>query len=122
HAQGSHRPGRVHSDFARAQHARAQEAREVAMKTLKNILYLGIKEIRSLVSDTVMIMFVLYAFTFSVYSQATGTSNEVRNASIAFADEDQSPLSKVLFNAFFPPRFQYPQLIHPSEVENAMHP
>jgi ABC-2 type transport system permease protein len=90
------------------------------MKTFKNIVYLGLKEIRSLVSDTVMVMFVLYAFTFSVYSQATGTSNEVRNASIAFADEDRSPLSKELFNAFFPPRFQYPELIPTSEVENAM--
>ncbi|HEV8479336.1 MAG TPA: ABC transporter permease [Candidatus Eisenbacteria bacterium] len=90
------------------------------MKTLKNILYLGLKEIRSLLSDKVMVLFVLYAFTFSVYSQATGTSNEVRNASIAFADEDQSPLSKVLFNAFFPPRFQYPELIPTSQVEDAM--
>jgi len=90
------------------------------MKTLKNILYLGLKEIRSLLSDKVMVLFVLYAFTFSVYSQATGTSNEVRNASIAFADEDRSPLSKVLFNAFFPPRFQYPELIPTSQVEDAM--
>jgi ABC-2 type transport system permease protein len=90
------------------------------MKTFKNIIYLGIKEIRSLLSDTVMVMFVLYAFTFSVYSQATGTSNDVRNASIAFADEDQSPLSKELFNAFYPPRFQYPELIRTSEVEDAM--
>ena len=89
-------------------------------KTLLNILHLGIKEIKSLLSDKVMMMFVLYAFTFSIYSQATGTSNEVRNASIAFADEDQSPLSKQLFNAFFPPRFKYPDLIPTSEVENAM--
>jgi len=89
-------------------------------KTLLNILYLGIKEIKSLLSDKVMMAFVLYAFTFSIYSQATGTSSEVRNASIAFADEDQSPLSKELFNAFFPPRFKDPELIPTSEVENAM--
>ena len=54
------------------------------------------------------------------YSQATGTSNEVNNASIAFVDEDGSALSKELFNAFFPPRFQLPELIDASDVEDAM--
>src|SRR5262249_36591015 len=52
--------------------------------------------------------------------QATGTSNEVNNASIAFADEDGSTLSQQLFEAFYPPRFQRPVAIAPSEVEDAM--
>jgi ABC-2 type transport system permease protein len=90
------------------------------MASLKNIFYLGIKEIRSLLSDKVMVLFVLYAFTLSIYSQATGTSNEVRNASIAFADEDRSALSQQLFNAFYPPRFQYPEEIATSDVEDLM--
>ena len=89
-------------------------------RTLKNILYLGIKEIRSLVSDSAMMLFVIYAFTLSIYSQATGTSNEVNNASIAFADEDHSQLSKELFNAFYPPRFQFPEAITPEQVEDSM--
>jgi ABC-2 type transport system permease protein len=88
--------------------------------SLLNILWLGIKELRSLLSDVVLVLFVVYAFTFTVYSQATGTSNEVNNASIAFADEDGSPLSKQLFNAFYPPRFKMPVLIRTSEVEDAM--
>src|SRR6478672_12649211 len=67
-----------------------------------------------------MLVFVVFAFTFTVYSQATGTSNEVHNASIAFADEDNSSLSKELVNAFYPPRFQRPLLIAPGEVEEAM--
>ena len=81
------------------------------MGSLRNILWLGFKELRSLLSDTVMLVFVVYAFTLAIYSQATGTSNEVNNASIAFADEDSSALSKELFNAFYPPRFQLPDLI-----------
>jgi ABC-2 type transport system permease protein len=85
-----------------------------------NIFWLGIKELRSLLSDVVLVVFVIYAFTYTVYSQATGTSNEVNNASIAFADEDGSTLSKQLFNAFFPPRFQRPALIRADEVEDAM--
>ena len=80
-------------------------------KTLLNILWLGLKEIRSLLSDTVMVLFVVYAFTFTIYTQATGTSSEVNNASIAFVDEDGSMLSKELFNAFYPPRFKFPVLL-----------
>jgi len=86
----------------------------------RNIFWLGVKELRSLVSDIVLVVFVVYAFTWTVYSQATGTSNEVNNASIAFADEDGSALSKELFNAFFPPRFQRPVQIRTSEVEYSM--
>jgi len=80
-------------------------------KTLLNILWLGLKEIRSLMRDTVMVLFVVYAFSFTIYTQATGTSSEVNNASIAFVDEDGSALSKELFNAFYPPRFKFPRLI-----------
>ncbi|HOW88588.1 MAG TPA: ABC transporter permease [Candidatus Omnitrophota bacterium] len=90
------------------------------MTSLLNILWLGLKEIRSLISDKVMILFVIYAFTMAVYIQATGTSNEVNNASIAFVDEDKSALSQELFNTFYPPRFQIPKKISASEVEDSM--
>ncbi|MFA7255741.1 MAG: ABC transporter permease [Candidatus Omnitrophota bacterium] len=90
------------------------------MTSLLNIFWLGLKEIRSLMSDKVMLLFVIYAFTMAVYIQATGTSNEVNNASIAFVDENGSALSKELINAFYPPRFQIPKKINASEVEDAM--
>ena len=90
------------------------------MKSLLNIAWLGLKELRSVVGDKVLALFVVYAFTFTVYSQATGTSNEVNNASIAFVDEDASALSQALFEAFFPPRFQRPVRIEAREVEDAM--
>ncbi|MBN1141189.1 MAG: ABC transporter permease [Deltaproteobacteria bacterium] len=90
------------------------------MASWRNILWLGLKEIRSLVSDWVMVLFVAYAFTLAIYVQATGTSNEVNNASIAFVDEDGSALSKELINAFYPPSFQIPRTILASEVDDAM--
>jgi ABC-2 type transport system permease protein len=90
------------------------------MASLLNIFWLGLKEIRSLMSDTVMVIFVIYAFTLAIQVQATGTSSEVNNASIAFVDEDGSALSKELFNAFFPPRFRFPDLIDASVVEESM--
>ena len=90
------------------------------MKSALNILWLGLKEIRSLTTDLVMVAFVVYAFTLAIYVQATGTSSEVNNASIAFVDEDESALSKELFNAFYPPRFKNPELISASDVEPMM--
>ncbi len=88
--------------------------------TLLNIFWLGLKEIRSFISDIVMVAFVIYAFTAAIYIQATGTSNEVNNASIAFVDEDHSALSKELINAFYPPRFQAPEIITADQVADTM--
>jgi ABC-2 type transport system permease protein len=90
------------------------------MGSLTNIFWLSIKELRSVLSDKVLVLFVLYAFTWTIYQQATGTSNEVNNASIAFADEDQSALSEELINAFYPPRFQFPVRIRTDEIERSM--
>jgi ABC-2 type transport system permease protein len=90
------------------------------MQSLSNIFWLGLKELRSLTSDIVMVAFVIYAFTLAIHIQATGTSSEVNNASIAFVDEDGSALSKELFNAFYPPRFQLPEVIHADEVQAEM--
>jgi ABC-2 type transport system permease protein len=87
---------------------------------LTNILWLGLKEIRSLMSDVVMVVFVVYAFTAAIYIQATGTSSEVNNASIAFVDEDESALSKELLNAFYPPRFKYPVTLGAADADDAM--
>lgn len=88
--------------------------------TLVNIFYLGLKELRSLLSDPVMVVFVLYAFTLAIQVQATGTSSDVRNASIAFVDEDGSALSKQIFNAFYPPRFHFPEYLEASQLQEAM--
>src|SRR6188508_490335 len=90
------------------------------MTSALNILWLGLKEIRSLLSDTVMVLFVVYAFTMAIYIQATGTSSEVNNASIAFVDEDESALSKELLNAFYPPRFKVPLTMSASQADEAM--
>jgi ABC-2 type transport system permease protein len=103
-----------------SEHDRLEEAGEIAMTSLLNIFWLGLKELRSLGSDVVMLLFVVYAFTGTIYVQSTGTSSEVNNASIAFVDEDRSALSTELLNAFYPPRFQLPELIEASEVEDAM--
>jgi ABC-2 type transport system permease protein len=90
------------------------------VRTIANIFWLGTKELRSLQRDTVLVIFVVYAFTFAIYTQAKGTSSEVNNASIAFVDENQSEISKRLFEAFYPPRFKPPRMIKAHEIDSAM--
>jgi ABC-2 type transport system permease protein len=87
---------------------------------LSNVLWLGIKELRSLRHDVVLVVFVAYAFTMAVYTQARGTSSEVNNASIAFVDEDQSMLSKQIVAGFRPPRFKPPVMLRADEIAPAM--
>jgi ABC-2 type transport system permease protein len=90
------------------------------VQRLQNIFHLGIKELRGLRRDTVMLVLVLYAFSLGVYIPAKGTGTELTNAAIAIVDEDQSQLSARIGNAFFPPSFQPPRFIPMSDVDPAM--
>ena len=85
-----------------------------------NILQLGIKELFSLRRDTVMMVLIGYAFTFAVYTPAQHAQTELRNASVAVADEDRSPLSAAIRDALLPPYFQLPDEIKASEIDAAM--
>lgn len=76
------------------------------MQRLKCIFWLGLKEMMSLRRDWVMIVLLVWSFTLAPVMEATGVASSVNNASIAFADEDNSPLSRTLAAAFFPPEFQ----------------
>jgi len=81
------------------------------MRSLSNIFWLGTKELRSFLHDYVLIALVIYAFSFAVITSAHSNSQELHNASIAFADEDRSILSRRIERAFLPPLFQPPQTI-----------
>ena len=76
-----------------------------------NILNLGVKELRSLARDPMMLVLIVYAFTFSVYTAATAMPETLNKAPIAIVDEDQSPLSGRIASAFYPPYFLPPVLI-----------
>ncbi|WP_425091493.1 ABC transporter permease [Tropicimonas sp. S265A] len=83
------------------------------MRRLRCIFWLGLKEVMSLRRDWVMMALLAWSFTLAPVMEATGVSSSVNNASIAFEDEDNSPLSRALANAFFPPEFQPVQQIVP---------
>ena len=87
---------------------------------LSNILNLGIKELRSLAHDVVMIVLIIYAFSLSVYVVAKAIPETLSNVPIAIVDEDQSQLSGRIIDAFFPPQFMNPALISRDEMDRRM--
>jgi len=90
------------------------------MRALKNIFWLGTKELRSFFSDAVMVAFLVWSFSFAVYSEATGSSEAVNNASVAFVDEDASTLSRAIAAALHRPYFQPPDYIAARDMDIAM--
>jgi ABC-2 type transport system permease protein len=90
------------------------------MRKAANIYWLGVKELRSFLSDYVLLGLVIYAFSFAVTLQARSSSQELHNASIAVVDEDHSELSRRIAHAFFPPMFQLPKLIAERDIIPAM--
>ncbi|WP_298937963.1 ABC transporter permease [uncultured Ruegeria sp.] len=90
------------------------------MQRLYSIFWLGLKEVMSLRRDWVMMALLVWSFTLSPIMEATGVANSVNNASIAFADEDNSPLSRALATAFFPPEFQPVVQIEPGSGPTLM--
>lgn len=81
------------------------------MQTLLNIFYLGVKELRSLGRDTMMLVMIVFSFTGQVYLIATGLPESLHKAPIAIVDEDRSQLSTRIINAFYPPHFLTPAII-----------
>jgi len=85
-----------------------------------NILYLGVKELRSLARDPVMLMLILFAFTFAIYSAAKALPQTLNRAPIAIVDEDRSPLSARISGAFYPPYFVAPVMIDQAGMDAQM--
>jgi len=86
------------------------------MQSLRHIFRLGVKELISLLRDPVLVLLIVYCFTFSVYAPAKSAVLEVRNASIAVVDEDDSPVSRQIFDAILPPLFLRPVRIPFSDI------
>lgn len=87
------------------------------MGRMANILQLGVKELRSLWRDKVLLIFLIWSFSFGLYESANSESTELHHASVAVVDEDRSPLSQRLINALRPPEFMPPTLIDFSEID-----
>ncbi len=85
-----------------------------------NILHLGVKELRGLVRDPIMLVLIVYAFSLAIYAAATAMPESLSRATIAIVDEDRSQLSHRIVDAFYPPYFTPPHLIDRSEMDRRM--
>ena len=87
---------------------------------LLNIGYLGVKELRSLARDKLMLVMIAFAFTGQIYLIATGLPQSLHKAPIAIVDEDRSQLSSRIVNAFYPPYFLPPEIIDQTATDHTM--
>jgi ABC-2 type transport system permease protein len=88
--------------------------------SLANIYRLGLKELRSLWADKVLLILIVWAFTGAIYSAAKGVSQELRSAPVAVVDEDRSPLSARLVGALTPPFFKPAEFIAWSDMDRVL--
>ena len=87
---------------------------------LVNIFQLGIKELFSLRYDPVMLLLIVFMFSFSVIEDAQNATSGVVNAAVAIVDEDRSQLSRRIGDALMPPYFQPPVAIAVEEIDANM--
>lgn len=89
-------------------------------RNLYHIYRLGVKELWGLVRDPILLVLIIYSLTFSIYTAATAMPDGLNKATIAFIDEDDSPLSKRIMQAFYPPMFVKPTEISIKEIDRVM--
>jgi len=90
------------------------------LRSLGNIFWLGVKELRSFFRDWVLLGFVVYSFSLAIMAQAQSNSQELHNASIAVVDEDRSDLSRRLAQAFMPPYFLPAKSVAQGDIDSLM--
>ena len=97
------------------------KARTLTLRAhLLNIFRLVIKELRSIRSDPTMLVLVVYAFSISVNTVATGAVTEATNLSVGIADEDGSALSRQIAEGLVRPTFQPAVQIGASDIDAKM--
>ncbi|MCW5738240.1 MAG: ABC transporter permease [Enhydrobacter sp.] len=87
---------------------------------IANVLSLGVKELRGLLRDPMMLALIVFAFSVSIYTASTAMPEQLNKTPIAIVDEDRSPLSGRIADAFMPPYFLTPLLITQSEMDRRM--
>lgn len=90
------------------------------MGSLSNIVHLGLKELRSLYRDPALLILILHAFSLAIYSSARSMPESPYRASLAVVDEDRSPASQRIVDAFQPPFFLTPRPIALADMDKGL--
>lgn len=89
-------------------------------RSLLNVLWLAQKELRSFLGDYFLVGLVIYSFTLAIVSMAQNTAQEVHNATVAIADEDQSQMSRAIAQDFLPPYFKPAQQVAAGDIDRLL--
>ena len=101
--------------------SRLAEAKKLTLANhFVNVFRLVMKELRSIRADPTMLVLVVYAFSISVNTVATGAVTEATNLSVGIVDEDGSDLSRELAEGLVLPTFQPAVQIRASEIDSKM--
>jgi ABC-2 type transport system permease protein len=87
---------------------------------ITNIWHLGIKELRVLSADPILLLLIVYTLTVAVYTVAADVKMDVRNVAVAVVDEDGSALSRGIAQALLPPQFGPARLIAANAATEAL--
>lgn len=89
------------------------------MRTLKNILTLMLKEFRSVLTDPVLMVLIVYIFTATIY-QMSNVGTDVKNATVGIIDQDRSVLSMRIRDAVQQPFFKPVQDVRREDSDTLM--
>lgn len=90
------------------------------IRKIRNIIQLGIKDIRGLRHEPLMLILIGCSFSVTLYIGAKAAPDGIRNAAIAVVDSDRSPLSQRISDAFIPPMFAPVRPLKATEMERVM--
>lgn len=90
------------------------------LRWFKNVAFLSGKELKSLFSDKILIVLIIYMFSIALLSIAKQGMTEVKNGSVAIVNYDHSALSYRLQDALIPPYFKTVEEVKAGEVEFLM--
>lgn len=74
---------------------------------VRRVAMLTQKDLRQLLRDKPLLIFVIYVFTLDIYVAGVGMTGELLNARIMVHDADRSTASRDLLYRFVPPYFSY---------------
>ena len=87
---------------------------------IRNIIRLGIKELRGLRHEPLLLLLIACSFSVTLYIGAKAAPDGIRHAAVAVADYDRSPLSQRITDAFLAPMFAPVKFLEQPEIDPAM--
>lgn len=90
------------------------------LRWLKNVGYLAGKELKSLFSDPVLLILIVYMFSAALLVTAKQGMTDMKNGSVAVVNYDKSVLSYRLTDALIMPYFKTVEEVNPDQVDRLM--